>query len=160
MSRNNRTPQRRRVALGLGTAAGAALAAAFISMGTAHAVIGEEDPFSDLLGPAGASLDSLVVAADPSLAINLDTGFDLIAPTDVDPFADVFGATAGGPIDTLLGAPVGAVLDPFFDQITPTDVDPFADLLGAATGGPIDALLGATLAADLDPFVELFLPAI
>jgi hypothetical protein len=88
-------------------------------MGTAHAVIGEEDPFSDLLGPAGASLDSLVVALDPSFAINLDVSVDQISTTDVDPFADVLGATAGGPIDTLLGAQVGGVLDPFADLFLP-----------------------------------------
>ena len=162
MSCNDRTPQgRRRIALSLGTAAGASLAAAFISMGTAHAIPETPDPFGDLLGATnGGPLDTLVNTLDPSFAANLDFVYDGIVPTDVDPFADLLGPTFGAPIDTLLGPTVGAVIESFADQISTSDADPFAELFGATFGAPIDTLLGVTLSSELDPFVDLFLPAI
>ena len=159
---NDRTPQRRRrIALGLGTAAGASLAAAFISMGTAHAIIGgDSDPFEDVLGAAnGAPIDTFANTLDPTFAVNLDVLYDGFSTTDADPFADMLGAT-GAPIDSLLGAQVGGILDLFVDQISATDAAPFTDLLGATAGAPIDTLLGAMLGADLDPIADLFLPAI
>jgi hypothetical protein len=161
MSRNDRTSQgRRRIALSLGTAAGASLAAAFISMGTAHAIIGgDSDPFEDVLGATnGGPLDTFVTTLDPTFAVNLDALYDGFSTTDADPFTDMLGAT-GAPIDSLLGAQVGGILDLFVDQINTADATPFTDLLGATAGAPIDALLGVTLGADLDPFVDLFLPA-
>jgi hypothetical protein len=160
MSRNDRTPQRRRIALGLGTAAGASLAAAFISMGTAHAITAGSDPFEDVLGATnGAPIDTFVNTLDPTFAVNLDVLYDGFSTTDADPFADMLGAT-GAPLDSLLGAQFGGILDLFVDQISPADATPFTDLLGATAGAPIDTLLGATLGADLDPFVDLFLPTI
>ena len=163
MSRNDRTPQRRRrIALGLGTAAGASLAAALISMGTAHAIVGEvPDPFEDVLGATnGAPIDTFVNTLDPTFAVNLDVLYDQISTADADPFEDTLGATTGAPIDTLLGPQITGLLDPFVDQISATDAAPFTDLLGATAGAPIDALLGATLGANLDPIADLFLPAI
>ncbi len=58
MSLKDRTPRRRRVALGLGATAGGVLTAAFMSMGTA-AAIPADDPFSDLgvTGSTGTTLD-------------------------------------------------------------------------------------------------------
>jgi hypothetical protein len=162
MTCNDRTPQgRRRIALSLGTAAGASLTAAFISMGTAHAIVGDDsDPFGDVLGATnGAPLDTFVTTLDPTFAVNLDVLYDGFSTTDADPFTDMLGAT-GAPLDSLLGAQVGGIFDLFVDQINPADAAPFTDLLGATFGAPIDTLLGATLGADLDPFADLFLPTI
>jgi hypothetical protein len=115
MSRNDRTAARRRIALGLGTAAGGLLAAALIPMATASAQP-EPDPFTDLGLANAATLDALLPA---SLASPLDTFIDAspIDFTDNDFFAELLGPIAGAPIDTLyfnldLG-PIDAIWDQF-----------------------------------------------
>jgi hypothetical protein len=151
MSHNNHTPvaQRRRIALSLGTAAGAACVAALVSMGTAPVAgaVVDADPLSDLIG-----------ALDPS-------AFTALGTPD-----DALGLLAAG-LDTNLLDPLGlgAALDPLIDDLVGTgtgfgaattvgDADPLSDLIGAldpsaftALGTPDDALgvLAAGLDADL-----------
>jgi hypothetical protein len=143
MSRNAR-----RIALSLGTAAGAALIAASISMGTAPAAradITDADPVSDLIG-----------AFDPNSFSA--TG----APTDA---LGLFGYYT----DTYLLGPsgLGDALDPSVDSYVSSlpsgaasvlDADPVSDLVGAldpsaftALGVPDDVLgvLASGLDADL-----------
>jgi hypothetical protein len=144
MSRNAR-----RIALSLGTAAGAALIAASISMGNAPAAradITDAEPISDLIG-----------AFDPN-AFSTTTG----APTDA------LGLLAYG-LDTYLLGPsgIGDPLDPTIDTwlgtitVGPgpaTDADPVSDLVGAfdpnsfsSAGAPTDAL--GLLAYGLDTYL-------
>jgi hypothetical protein len=169
MSHQDRAPRRRRIALGLGTAAGASLAAAFLSMGTAHAIIGETpDPFDDLNVPGGATLDPFVNSIDPIFAANLDGYADNIDPADTNAFADLLGPS-GAALDTA-NPTLSAQLDPFADALTagasPTDTDAFADLLGPS-GAALDTAFPALSAAldpsydaivntDADPLTDLF----
>ncbi|MFZ0903582.1 MAG: hypothetical protein WAN71_06840 [Mycobacterium sp.] len=152
MSRNDRTltPRGRRLAFSFGTAAGAAVIAASISMGTAPvaSAIGDADPLSDLVG-----------ALDPS-------AFNILGLPD-----DALGLLASG-LDADLLAPLGlgALLDPVIDDLVGSggffgigsasvfDVDPLSDLVGALDpsafnilGLPTDALglLASGLDADL-----------
>ena len=135
MGRNarTRTPRGRRIALSCGTAVGAALIAASISMGNAPAaradVIGA-DPVSDLIGAfdphalpaAGVSdtlaLSYLIEAFDPNSFSS--TG----APTDVLGLLGYY-------TDTYLLGPTGldAVLAPSFEELvgTITSVTPPTD---------------------------------
>jgi hypothetical protein len=164
MSRNAR-----RIALSLGTAAGAALIAASISMGTApvaRADITDADPLSDLIGAFDAHAFST-------------TG----APTDV---LGLFGYYT----DTYLLGPsgLGDPLDPTIDQLVgtitvgpgpATDADPLSDLIAAfdpnsftAAGAPTDVLglfayytdtylLGPSGLGDaLDPSVDTYLSSL
>jgi hypothetical protein len=103
MSRKDRTPapRGRRIALSFGTAGGAAVIAALISMGTAPlagAVVGDADPVSDLIG-----------ALDPS-------AFNVLGAPD-----DALGVLAAG-LDADLLAPLGlgALLDPVIDNLVGT----------------------------------------
>ena len=102
MSRNDRTPapRGRRTALTLGTAAGAAFAAALISMGTAPVAgaIVDADPLSDLVGALDPSAFVLGVPDDGLglLASGLDA--DLLAPLGLGSLLDPV-------IDVLLGSP-------------------------------------------------------
>jgi hypothetical protein len=172
MGRNarTRTPRGRRLALSCGTAAGAALIAAAISMGNAPAAradITDADPVSDLIG-----------AFDPN-AFNSTSG----APTDA------LGLLAYG-LDTYLLGPsgLGDPLDPTIDQLVgtipvgpgpATDADPLSDLIAAfdpnsftAAGAPTDALglfayytdtylLGPSGLGDaLDPSVDSYLSSL
>jgi hypothetical protein len=152
MSSKDRSPRRRRIAVGLGTAAGASLAAAFLSMGTAHAIVGETpDPFDDLGVSNASTLDPFVNSIDPVFAANLDGYADNIVATDANAFADLFGPS-GAALDTALPT-LSAQLDPFVDALTAgassTDTDAFADLLGPS-GVALDTAL-PTLSAALDP---------
>ncbi len=115
MSRNDRTAARRRIALGLGTAAGGLLAAALIPMATASAVPADLDPFGDLGLANPAPLDVLLPA---SFASSLDAFIDAdgINYADNDFFADLLGP-GGSAIDTAffnldLG-PIDAIWDQF-----------------------------------------------
>ena len=119
MSRNDRTAARRRIALGLGTAAGGLLAAALIPMATASAdpfiFVIDNDPFDDLGLANGPALDATLPL---SLATQLDTFIDAdgINYADNDFFADLLGPS-GASIDTAffnldLG-PIDAIWDQF-----------------------------------------------
>jgi hypothetical protein len=135
MSRNARipTPRGRRIALSCGTAAGAALIAASVSMGTAPAAgadITDADPVSDLMG------------AFDSQAFNAAG-----APTDA---LGLFGYYT----DTYLLGPTGLgdPLDPTIDQLVgtipvgpgpATDADPVSDLIGAFDSQAFDSTSGA-----------------
>jgi hypothetical protein len=163
MSRNAR-----RIALSLGTAAGAALIAASISMGTApvaRADITDADPLSDLIG-----------------------AFDPNAFTTAGAPRDALGLL-GYYTDTYLLGPsgLGDPLDPTIDQLVgtvtvgspATDADPLSDLIAAfdpnsftAAGAPTDALglfayytdtylLGPSGLGDaLDPSVDSYLSSL
>ena len=116
MSRNDRTAARRRIALGLGTAAGGLLAAALIPMATASAAPDiEPDPYTDLGLANGPALDALTPA---SFAAPFDMFVDTdgINYADNDFFADLLGPS-GASIDTAffnadLG-PIDAIYDHF-----------------------------------------------
>jgi len=159
MSHDDHTaPRRRRFALGLGTAAGASLAATFISMGTASADP-DTDPFSDLGVPNGSMLDALLPA---NVAAQLDGTYDLINTPDNDPFADLYPfavGSMGDPVDQFLnsfdvtpGVTAGAFLDPFADQLA-GDEDFFADAFGPASA-PMDAFLGTIGLGPADAFLD------
>ena len=120
MSRNDRTAARRRIALGLGTAAGGLLAAALIPMATASAdpliVVLDNDPFSDLGLANGAALDATLPATFAS-PFDMFIDADGINYVDNDYFADLFGPS-GASIDTFLfNADLGP-LDAIFDQLS------------------------------------------
>jgi hypothetical protein len=73
----------RRIPLTLGTAVGAAFAAALIGLANASAAKAdtETDPFQDLFGNIGTnswtqSADSFLASSDPTLAASLDTSVD------------------------------------------------------------------------------------
>jgi len=116
MIRNDRTAEHRRIALGLGTAAGGLLAAALIPMATASAAPAPDiDPFGDLGFANSAAWDALLPA---SFASSLDAFIDAdgINYADNDFFADLLGPS-GASIDTLffnldLG-PLDAIWDHF-----------------------------------------------
>jgi hypothetical protein len=146
MSRNARTPalRRRRMASSFGTAAGAAIVAALIGMGTAPeaGAVVDADPLTDLIG-----------AFDP-LAFNASD-----APTDSLGLVGYY-------VDTYLLGPsgLGTELDPIVDgwlaslpsgAASVLDADPVSDLVGAldpsafnGLGLPDDAL--GLLASGLD----------
>jgi hypothetical protein len=172
MGRNTRTrtPRGRRIALSCGTAVGAALIAASISMGNAPAagadVIGA-DPASDLIGaldphalsaadvPEANALSYLIEAFDPNSFSS--TG----APTDAL-------GLLGYDLDAYLLGPSGldAVLAPYVEELVgtvtvgspPAEQDAISDLIGALdpnafspTGTPVDPL--GLLAYDLDTYL-------
>jgi hypothetical protein len=142
----------RRITLTLGTAAGASLAAAFLSMGTAHAIVGETpDPLDDLGVSNASTLDPFVNSIDPVFAANLDGYADNIVAADAMAFADLLGPS-GAALDTALPT-LSAQLDPFVDALTAgassTDTDAFADLLGPS-GAALDTAFPA-LSVALDP---------
>ncbi len=139
MGRNTRirTPRGRRIALSCGTAAGAALIAASISMGNAPAAradVIDADPVSDLVGAFDPN--SFSAAGAPTDALGLFAYYT----------------------DTYLLGPsgLGDALDPTIDQLVgtiavgpgpATDADPLSDLIAAfdpnsftAAGAPTDAL--------------------
>jgi hypothetical protein len=149
MSRNDRTSARRgrRMTLTVGTAAGAASIAAFVSMGNAPVAgaVVDADPVSDL-----------IQALDPQ-------AFNALGVPD-----DALGVLAAG-LDNDLLAPLGlgSALDPVIDVLVGTgpfsfgaadiipDADPVSELVEAldpqafnALGVPDDAL--GVLAAGLD----------
>jgi hypothetical protein len=144
MSRKNST------ALAVGAAIGGAAVAAFVSMGTAHAVVGlDADGYSDLFGASGTpgilfgqtatdtALDSELFTSNPGAATSFDTAVDLFESTGTD-----HGVTQ------LINA-----LDPSAFQVQ-FDPDIAGYLTGANAGGylvPDDAL--GYLATDLDFFL-------
>jgi hypothetical protein len=150
MSRNDRTPtpRGRRIALSFGTTAGAAFAAAVISMGTAPVAgaVVDADPLSDLVGALDPSAFTILGTPDDALgllAAGLDA--DLLAPLGLGSLLDPV-------IDDLVGTgPLG------FGAATVFDADPLSDLVGALDpsafilGVPDDALglLASGLDADL-----------
>jgi hypothetical protein len=116
MSRNDRTAPRRRIALGLGTAAGGLLAAALIPMATASATPADIDPFTDLGLANGPALDVLLPA---SFASSLDAFIDAdgINYADNDFFVDLLGPS-GASIDTLFFNLDLGPLDAIWDQFS------------------------------------------
>jgi hypothetical protein len=151
MSQNDRTPvpRGRRIALSVGTAAGAAAVAALMSMGTAPVAgaVVDADPVSDLIGALDPSAFNVLGAPDDALgvlAVGLDN--DLLAPLGLGTLLDPV-------IDDLVGTgPFG------FGATSLLDADPLSDLIGALDpsafnvfGLPDDALglLAAGLDADL-----------
>jgi hypothetical protein len=75
MSHSDHTTQlHRRIAIGLGSVAGGLLAAAFLPMATAHAIVeGDLDPFGDAGFTDGRTLDALLT---PTIAAQLDAIVD------------------------------------------------------------------------------------
>ena len=168
MSRNDSTGRGRRIAFGLATAAGGALAAAMLGMGTAHADITTPyvdthslpDPYDVLFGAQGtqgadnALLDSNLLTTNP-------TG-DATFMTDVSQFE----ASADHPLADLINA-----IDPsaFYEQTGGLDPTFVGDLAGGAylvpddslgylaTGLDYGLLTPTGLAFVLDPLINLLL---
>jgi hypothetical protein len=116
MSRNDRSPRHRPIALGLGTAAGGLLAAALIPMTSASAVPPDIDPYTDLGFANPAPLDVLLPA---SFAAQLDTFIDAdgINYADNDFFADLLGPS-GSAIDTAFFNLDLGPIDAIWDQLS------------------------------------------
>jgi len=173
MSRNARTPtpRGRRIALSCGTAAGAALIAASISMGTAPAAgadVIDADPVSDLIGAFDPHAVSAAGVPDTEAASYLIEAFDPHAFSSSGAPTDALGLLGYG-LDTYLLGPTGLepVLAPYVDELVgtitvgsgpPTDTDPVSDLIGAfdpnafsTSGAPTDAL--GLLAYGLDTYL-------
>jgi hypothetical protein len=156
----------------VGTAAGAAFAAALISMGTAPAAGADTtdlNPFEDLFGTTGfgawtPAVDNLLATQDPSLAATLDTHVDafltaVAGGADVDPIEDVVATQTGGAPGTVPGelalgwdaalysySPnLAATLDSIFDGAIP----------GAGAASVATAAATTTVPPDLDPFEDL-----
>ncbi|MBV8178855.1 MAG: hypothetical protein JOY55_13595 [Mycobacterium sp.] len=168
MSRNDSTGRGRRTAFGLATAAGGALAAVMLSMGTAHADITTPyidpytppDPYDVLFGAMGQQgIDNALL--DSNLATSNPTG-DLTFMTDVSQFE----ASTDHPLADLINS-----IDPsaFYEQTGGLDPSFAGDLAGGAYLAPDDTLgylatgldyglLTPTgLAFVLDPLINLLL---
>src|SRR5271155_1809212 len=162
------TPRGRRIALSCGTAAGAALIAASISMGTAPAAgadVIDADPVSDLIGAFDPHAVSAAGVPDTEAASYLIEAFDPHAFSSSGAPTDALGLLGYG-LDTYLLGPTGLgdALDPIIDDwlsslpsgaASVLDVDPVSDLIGSldpsafnAVGLPDDVL--GDLAAGLD----------
>ena len=89
--------QKNSTALAVGAAIGGAAVAAFLNMGTAHAVVGPDaDGYSDLFGASGTpgilfgqtatdtALDSELFSQSPGNAAAFDTAVDLFQSTGTD----------------------------------------------------------------------------
>jgi hypothetical protein len=141
----------RRITLTLGTAAGAAFAAALISMGTApsaSAVPGTDvDPFQDLFGNTG--FNSWTPTADTGLGASaggFDTSVDNLFQTS---FACFGGFCADDPFTNLTlsldpsAFSVGLVPDNAIgDLAVGLDYTTFASGLGPVVDVPLDLLFG------------------
>jgi hypothetical protein len=108
MNQKDSTGSRRRTAFGLATAAGGALAAAALSMGTAHAafadVVPDYDGYSDLFGATGtqgvvstqgladSSLDAQLFDQNPGDAASFDQAVDTFESLDDHPIAGLINA--------------------------------------------------------------------
>jgi hypothetical protein len=131
-SRHRRTPDqcRRRwgaTGTGVGIAVGGAMAAAFVSMGTASA--------DDLLGSAGGDVTALAqpvdltavtAAADPAAAVPAQATFDAFEELVLTIDPDAFSSTTGDPTDFIgtlaseIDADVGSI--DFGTDVEGTDV--------------------------------------
>jgi hypothetical protein len=119
MSRNNRTPQRRRVALGLGTAAGAFLAAGLIPLATSAVAHADDDGF--LLG------------TDNDLTFGSSLNFGLFTELSfADPDDSFVGTVFQGP--TVNGSPL-------FEDVLTSGADP-SDTLSYLPAGAGDGVAG------------------
>lgn len=171
-SRYHRTADGRRrgrgvTGSGLSIAVGGAMAAAFLSMGTASADVAdtEPDPFTDLLGANASATDlatahaadMTLVTANPDLAASLDNLYDVNSvdsPIDNDVFQDLLGpnATAVQLALALLSGGGGTFFDEGFDSgvtapVSGMEPDPYTDLLDLGPNAT-DVQLGE--AAELD----------
>ena len=175
MGRNTRTrtPRGRRIALSCGTAVGAALIAASISMGNAPAaradVIGA-DPASDLIGAADPAAVSAAGVSNTLALSYLVEAFDPNSFSSAGSPTDALGLLAYG-LDSYLLGPTGidADLAPLVQELVgtvtvgspPAEQDAISDLIAAFdpnafTGGtpgvaPTDAL--GLLAYSLDTYL-------
>ena len=149
MSQKDSNGRGRRAGFNLATAVGGALAAAALSMGTAHADIGsllDADGYSDLFGATGTTGVGVAQGGDNAL---LDTQLFLQDPTTAVSFdhaVDVFESSNAHAIADLINA-----VDP---SAFATQVDP--DIIGTFTeaGGylvPVDSL--GYLATSVDFFL-------
>jgi hypothetical protein len=168
MSRSDSTGRGRRIAFGLATAAGGALAAVMLSMGAAHADITTPyidpytppDPYDVLFGAQGTQ------GADDA---QLDTNAALSNPTEYQVFQNDVSAFEAGtdhPLADLINS-----IDPsaFYEQTGGLDSSFAGDLAGGAYLAPDDTLgylatgldyglLTPTgLAFVLDPLINLLL---
>jgi|SRR5271163_2855500 hypothetical protein len=167
MSRNARTPapRSRRIALGFGTAAGAAVIAASLSMGTAPvagADVSDADAVSSLAG--ALDLDALSAAsfADaaagvPAAVSDTDAISYLIDALDPDQFtssgapAGVFGLL-GYYLDEYLFGPTGifpsvdAFLEPYVEDLVKSLTSDAASASTVGAADPVSDVIGA-----LDP---------
>jgi hypothetical protein len=165
MSRNAR-----RIAVSLGTAAGAALIAASFSMGNAPVagadVLGA-DAVSDLLGASAAEALPAVGATDADPLSDLVAAFDPNSFTAAGAPTDVFGLFAYYTDTYLLGpSGLGDALDPMVDSYLaslPTaaasvDVSPVSDLVGALDPSAFSAgvadLAAPTAVSLVDPVID------
>ncbi len=126
MSRNARipTPRGRRIALGCGTAAGAALVAASISMGTApvaRADVLGADTVSDLIGASDAHALAAAGVSDTLALSYLVEAFDPNSFSSAGSPTDALGLLAYG-LDTYLLGPTGidAELAPLVHELVGT----------------------------------------
>jgi len=160
MSRNARTPapRRRRIALTFGTAAGAALISASISMGTAPvagADVLDVDPVSDLIGASDPAAVSAAGVSDTLAASYLIEAIDPDAFSSSGAPTDALGILGYG-LDAYLLGPAGLepVLAPLVDELVgtvtvvspPVETDAVSELIGAfdpnafSSGAPTDGL--------------------
>lgn len=160
-------------ALGLGAALGGAAVAAFVSMGTAHAVI-DADPYQDLFGAPGTeglsagqirdnvALDASSFTSNPTGTASFDTLVDNFEESGtahpltqaifaLDPSA--FAVQYDSDIDGYLPTSIAPIMDGVHGYLVPTDflgytaVDLDAFLLNPTGLGPL--LLG--------PIIDLLL---
>jgi hypothetical protein len=165
-----RTLRGRRIAISCGTAAGAALIAASISMGNAPAAradVLDADPASDLIGAIDPQALPAAGVSDTLALSYLIEAFDPEAFSSTGSPTDLLGEL-GYYTDTYLLGPTGldADLTPLVNEIVgtitsgtpPTEQDAISDLIGAldptafsTTGAPVDPL--GLLAYGLDNYL-------
>jgi hypothetical protein len=155
MSRNARTPtpRGRRIALSCGTAAGAALIAASISIGTAPAAgadVIDADPVSDLIGASDPHAFSAAGVPDADAISHLIGALDPNAFSSSGAPTDALGLLGYG-LDTYLLVPTGLdnLLAPYVEGLLSSlpsgaasvlDADPVSDLIGALDPNAFNAL--------------------
>jgi len=152
---HQRHRQLRRRATGVGALLGGALAAVFLSTGTASAIT-DADAFDDIGLPGGTLLD----ATNPTLSAQLDPLVDMGLtagnPSDADAFSDL-GLPGGSLLDALsptLSQQLDSVADQIGSIITP-DSDAYFDLVQAFDPNAATDSLGM-FATDLDTLLTPF----
>jgi hypothetical protein len=165
MSRNDSTERGRRTAFGLATAAGGALAAVMLSMGTAHADIttpyvdtaSPPDPYEVLFGAMGAqgtdnaALDSQLLLTNPTGDASFQIGVDQFEAGDDHALADLINAIDPSAFyEQIGGGATGTLADGAY--LVPDD-----SLGYLATGLDYGLLTPTGLDFVLDPLIQLLL---
>jgi hypothetical protein len=123
-------------ALSVGAALGGAAVATFLSMGTAHAVVGgllDSDGYSDLYGATGtegvlpaqgldnAQLDTQLFLQDPTTAVSFDHAVDAFESSNVHGVADLINAVDPSAFTVQYDPDIAGTFDAMGGYLVPDD---------------------------------------